>query len=60
MEAKPGIPQIIQSLGDLELEALLCLVADQHCCIIEADDDHLEDVDNELAQASCANAADKT
>jgi hypothetical protein len=38
----------IQDLSDLELATLLCLVADQHCCIVQADEDHLDNVRREL------------
>jgi hypothetical protein len=48
------IAQIIQSLSDLELATLLCFVADQHCCLIEADETDLESVEDELQQV-CPN-----
>ena len=37
----------IQDLSDLELAALLCLVADQHC-IIATDDELLDRLEQEL------------
>src|SRR5271156_5270121 len=37
-----------QSLSDLELAALLCLIAKQHC-IIETEDDFVDDLAQELA-----------
>jgi hypothetical protein len=39
----------VQELSDLELAALLCFVADQHCCIINADEDLLPDLAAELS-----------
>lgn len=47
---RDDIAQTIQSLTDLELAALLCFVADQHCCLIEADESDLESVEEELQQ----------
>jgi len=38
----------VQDLSDLELAALLCFVADQHCCIVQTDEDQLDDVGREL------------
>jgi hypothetical protein len=38
----------IQSLSDLELAALLCLVAKQHC-LIETEEGLIDDVSHELA-----------
>jgi hypothetical protein len=38
----------VQKLGDIELAALLCFVADQHCCIIEADHADLHNVQEEI------------
>lgn len=38
----------IQDLSDLELATLLCFVADQHCCIVQADEDQLDRVGREL------------
>lgn len=37
----------MKELSDLELAALICLVADEHC-IIAADDDFVDDLENEL------------
>ncbi|KAF2848062.1 hypothetical protein T440DRAFT_175715 [Plenodomus tracheiphilus IPT5] len=37
----------VQSLGDLELATLICLVAEQHC-IIEAEEELIDDVEAEL------------
>lgn len=37
----------IQDLGDIELAALLCLIAQEHG-IIEADEEELENVEQEL------------
>jgi hypothetical protein len=41
----------VQALSDLELAVLICLVADQHC-IIEADEDLINDVEKELELVS--------
>lgn len=41
------IVQKIQSLGDLEIATLICLIADQHC-IIETEQEHIDDVQEEL------------
>jgi hypothetical protein len=49
-DERNDIARTIQALGDLELEALLCFVADQHCCLIEAEDAHLESVEEEIQQ----------
>lgn len=38
----------IQGLSDLELATLLCLIAKQHC-LIETEEDLLDDVSQELA-----------
>ncbi|KAK5241148.1 hypothetical protein LTR16_009710, partial [Cryomyces antarcticus] len=38
----------VQQLSDLELATLLCLVAEQHC-IIQAEEDSLDDLEQELA-----------
>jgi hypothetical protein len=38
----------VQSLSDLELATLLCLIAKQHCCI-EVEDDLVDDLAHELA-----------
>jgi hypothetical protein len=38
----------VQELSDLELAALLCFVAEQHCCIIEADPTDLDNVQEEI------------
>jgi hypothetical protein len=38
----------VQELGDIELAALLCLIAQEHC-IIETDEEELENVKQELA-----------
>jgi hypothetical protein len=54
MEDDADIAQTVQSLGDLELAALLCFVADQHCCLIEADEADLEAVEDELQQVYLA------
>ena len=50
----PGdrITEKVQSLSDLELAVLICLVADQHC-IIEADRQLTRDVLEELKLVSC-------
>jgi len=37
----------VQALSDLELASLICLIAKQNC-IIEADDDLVDDVTQEL------------
>ena len=37
-----------QSLSDLELATLLCLIAKQHCCI-EVEDELVDDLAQELA-----------
>ncbi|TID19011.1 hypothetical protein E2P81_ATG05987 [Venturia nashicola] len=37
----------VQELGDIELAALLCFIAQEHC-IIEADEEELENVEQEL------------
>lgn len=37
----------VQDLSDLELAALLCLIADQHC-IIATDDELVDDLEQEL------------
>jgi hypothetical protein len=42
----------IQALSDLELAVLLCFVADQHCCIIQADEEFLPPVARELELVS--------
>jgi MoxR-like ATPase len=42
------IVERVQSLSDLELAALLCLIAKQHC-IIETEDDFVDDLAQELA-----------
>ena len=41
----------VQELGDIELAALLCLIAQEHC-IIEADEEELENVEQELKLVS--------
>ena len=38
----------VQNLSDLELAALLCLIARQHCCI-EVEDELVDDLAQELA-----------
>jgi hypothetical protein len=48
MEASEDrVPEKVQSLSDLELAVLICLVADQHC-IIEAERELTRDVVEEL------------
>jgi hypothetical protein len=37
----------VQELGDIELAVLLCLIAQEHC-IIEADEEELDNVEQEL------------
>lgn len=37
----------VQELGDIELAALLCFIAQEHC-IIEADEEEFENVEREL------------
>lgn len=37
----------VQELGDIELAALLCFIAQEHC-IIEADEEELQNVEQEL------------
>jgi hypothetical protein len=41
----------VQELGDIELAALLCLTAQEHC-IIETDEEELENVEQELKLVS--------
>lgn len=41
------IAEKVQSLSDLELAVLICLVADQHC-IIETEKERIRDVQEEL------------
>jgi len=51
MSSDPDIRDIIpkiQELSDLELAVLLCLVAEQHCCIVYADEADLPHVAREL------------
>jgi hypothetical protein len=51
MEAVSDIDRLlpkIQRLSDLDLALLLCFVAGQHGCIIEADAKLLPDVETEL------------
>ncbi|KAF2666973.1 hypothetical protein BT63DRAFT_427386 [Microthyrium microscopicum] len=43
------ITEKIQELSDLELACFLCFVAEQHCCIVEADVHDLEAVVEELS-----------
>jgi hypothetical protein len=43
-----AIASKVQELSDLELAALLCFVAEQHCCIIEADQVDLDNVQEEI------------
>lgn len=53
MEASEDrITEKVQSLSDLELAVLICLVADQHC-IIEAERLLTRDVLEELKLVSC-------
>ena len=47
------ITEKVQSLSDLELAVLICLVADQHC-IIETEAESTRDVQEELKLVSCA------
>lgn len=46
-DANANVVQKIQQLNDLELAALTCLVADQHC-LIATDDDIVDTLDQEL------------
>jgi len=46
----------IQELGDIELAALLSLIAQEHC-IIEADDDDLDNVAQELGLVKSSSSA---
>ena len=46
-EVEDPIAIKVQALSDLELAALICLVADQHC-IIESGQSLLKDVEEEL------------
>ena len=51
MDNAPSLQHIVstvQQLTDLDLAALLCFVADQHCCIINVDEHLLPDVATEL------------
>jgi hypothetical protein len=41
------IAEKVQALSDIELAALLCLVADQHC-IVETEKDLIDGVEQEL------------
>jgi hypothetical protein len=50
-EVEDPIAVKVQALSDLELAALICLVADQHC-IIETEHDLLKDVEEELRLVS--------
>ena len=43
-----SIASKVQELSDIELAALLCFVAKQHSCIIEADQADLDDVQEEI------------
>ena len=43
-----GIVAKVQCLSDLELATLLCLIAKQHC-LIETEEDLIDDVSQELA-----------
>ncbi|KAF2126675.1 hypothetical protein P153DRAFT_369340 [Dothidotthia symphoricarpi CBS 119687] len=49
MAEDPGDPLTakVQALSDIELAVLICLVADQHC-IVEAEKDAIDDVQQEL------------
>jgi hypothetical protein len=38
----------VQELSDIELAVLLCFVAEQHGCVIEADQADLDDVQEEI------------
>lgn len=46
-----GVTEKVQSLSDLELAVLICLVAEQHC-IIEAEEESTRNVQEELQLAS--------
>jgi hypothetical protein len=46
-ETKDQLTEKVQTLSDLELAVLICLVADQHC-IIETEKSLLGDVQEEL------------
>lgn len=46
-DAGDRLVEKVQTLSDIELAVLICLVADQHC-IIETERDLLEDVQQEL------------
>ena len=48
-DVKTQLADKIQELGDLELAALTCLVAGEHC-IVYAPSDHLSTVVNELQE----------
>lgn len=50
-EADVKTTEKIQSLSDLELAVLVCLVADQHC-IIETEKELIRDVQEELKLVS--------
>jgi hypothetical protein len=41
----------VQALSDIELAFLLCLITEQHC-IIEADQDGVDDLDHEIRLVS--------
>jgi len=43
-----SIASKVEELSDLELAALLCFIADQHCCIIQAEAAELANVAKEL------------
>lgn len=46
-ELDDGLTEKVQTLSDIELAVLICLVADQHC-IIEAEKEAFEDLQQEL------------
>lgn len=46
-DAVQNVSQRVQELSDLELAALICLVADEHC-VIATEDDLLQDLEQEL------------
>lgn len=46
-----NVVQVVRDLSDIELAALVCLVAEQHC-IIRTADDVLDDLADEIAVSS--------
>ena len=49
--ASDDVVQVVRDLSDIELAALVCLIAEQHC-IIRTADDTLNDVANEIVVSS--------